>query len=156
MGMMHLTCLATWLAHSLRRSCELCGEQYSTTSTLRQRNIILSVLFWISHQDETVDQEERTLGSDFVIFVVTTPIIIISVFCCVWVADYYSQDYFFFIPAGWTAFAVLILMMILITLYFYWLSATIRYHGRRWFTWWQRDAILTVIYNGKTGTSQPS
>lgn len=124
-------------------SCELCGYSYQTVRTPRYR-VLYSIYYWVFLDRNP--QYHRGLKSDFIVFVVLTPIAFVGVYSCIVAADFYSKEPHKYSPASrWTTISLLIMVVLLTFAYYLWVAVTIRFHMRIWYIWWQANNIVKVI-----------
>lgn len=142
-GLVHMSCLEKWLSMSNTHSCELCGYNFQTLRTPKYR-VLYSIYYWVFLDRNP--QYHRGLKSDFIVFIVLTPIALIGVYSCIIAADFYSKEPSKYSPASrWTTISLLIMVVLLTFAYYLWVAVTIRFHMRIWYIWWQANNIVKVM-----------
>ncbi|KAK6637852.1 hypothetical protein RUM44_008274 [Polyplax serrata] len=142
-GLVHMSCLEKWLSMSNTHSCELCGYNFQTLRSPKYR-VLYSIYYWVFLDRNP--QYHRGLKSDFIVFVVLTPIALVGVYSCIIAADFYSKEPSKYSPASrWTTISLLIMVVLLTFAYYLWVAVTIRFHMRIWYIWWQANNIVKVM-----------
>ena len=132
-------------------SCELCGYNFQTLRTPKYR-VLYSIYYWVFLDRNP--QYHRGLKSDFVVFIVLTPIALIGVYSCIIAADFYSKEPTKYSPASrWTTISLLIMVVLLTFAYYLWVAVTIRFHMRIWYIWWQANNIVKIMPRDPNGGS---
>lgn len=141
-GLVHMSCLEKWLSMSNTHSCELCGYNFQTVRTPKYC-VLYSIYYWVFLDRNP--QYHRGLKSDFIVFIVLTPIAFIGVYSCIIAADFYSKEPNRYSPASrWTTISLLIMVVLLTFAYYLWVAVTIRFHMRIWYIWWQANNIVKI------------
>uniref|UniRef100_A0A5S6Q999 RING-CH-type domain-containing protein n=1 Tax=Trichuris muris TaxID=70415 RepID=A0A5S6Q999_TRIMR len=144
MGLCHLECLETWLSSANSNMCEICKFQYVTE---RKPKPLTEFLL---HPGSV--SARRNLVSDFICFLILTPLAISSTWLCVSGALYYARLGLQHVEVP----GLICLAAFLIITYMIWFTITLRYHTRLWQEWRKQNHTVHVKVNRKNSLSQPS
>ncbi|XP_074651687.1 uncharacterized protein LOC141906339 [Tubulanus polymorphus] len=133
MGLIHRSCIETWLGSSNSNKCEICNHVYTT------RRYTRPFYDWLRYP--TTSQDRKNLIADTVCFVLLTPLAVVSAWLCITGALHYSS-----IEGGnWEAIGLIGLTCFLLLIYLVWCSVAIRYHVRIWVDWRNSNQRVTVV-----------
>ncbi|KHJ44374.1 zinc finger, C3HC4 type [Trichuris suis] len=144
MGLCHQQCLETWLSSANTNVCEICKFQYVTE---REPKPITEFLL---HPGSV--SARRNLVSDFICFLILTPLAISSTWLCVSGALYYARLGFQHVEVP----GLICLAAFLIVTYFIWFTITLRYHLKLWQEWKKQNHTVHVKVTRKESFSRLS
>ncbi|BFZ02269.1 hypothetical protein BsWGS_05308 [Bradybaena similaris] len=131
-GHMHFTCLEKWLQANSRTNCELCSYPFPVSKVLPSLSV------YLRHPGKNMDMP--SLLCDVSCFFLLTPLLIASTYLCsVGVGHYHV------IGKSESVFAVITLMISLITVYCAWATLAILYHRKVWLTWRDKNAEIHML-----------
>ncbi|KRY35233.1 E3 ubiquitin-protein ligase MARCH3 [Trichinella spiralis] len=123
MGLFHPSCLETWLSISNTDKCEICHYQFAT-----ERHPKCVTQFIKSPGSPLI---MRNMISDFMCFLILTPLAILSIWLCISGALYYGN---------YSATAV---------------EVTLRYHCQIYYSWQEKNQNVKVHFVRKFAPSSP-
>jgi len=129
----HRSCLEKWLSTANSSACEICKFDFETSRKPRP------LLDWFRHSDSS--QDANNFIGDLVCFLVLTPLTIISTYLCILGSSHYLQK----LGYGWEASGLIVLSIILVTVYFIWLGATMRHHMKTMLKWRENNQSIELM-----------
>lgn len=130
-GFVHISCLEKWLRTNGRTQCELCSFSFPV------EKVMPSIWQYMRHPTQNMDFS--SLISDTSCFLLLTPLLFASTyFCLVGASRYYDSGKYE------AAFAVIMLMVSLLTIYGAWLTLAVMYHRRVWLKWRDRSVQIRM------------
>ncbi|KAL1241162.1 E3 ubiquitin-protein ligase [Trichinella pseudospiralis] len=143
MGLFHPSCLETWLSTSNSDKCEICHYQFAT-----ERHPKCVTQFIKSPGSPLV---VRNMISDFMCFLILTPLAISSIWLCISGALYYGN----YSATAVEVSGLICLATFLLLTYFIWLLVTLRYHCKIYHSWQEKNQNVKIHLVRKTAPSSP-
>ncbi|GFO47861.1 E3 ubiquitin-protein ligase march2-like [Plakobranchus ocellatus] len=139
-GMVHVSCLNTWLQVTSRTSCELCGFPFPVTKRLA------SFREYLRHPRANMDLPN--LLCDVACLTVLTPLLFSSVYLTSTGALRYES-----LGHAGSLFAVVVLLLALLLVYVSWASLAVVYHLRVWRAWQERNCKVSMLSEAQVSDS---
>lgn len=155
LGLIHLSCLETWLQESNTNSCEICGFIYLTVRTPKYRPLE-SFCVWLRYPNNLADG--RNICFDTCSFVILTPLAVLASHLCFKGAMFYfERDFTDFPTAKWTAIGLFALMATLLLAYHVWLLIICKHHIKAWHQWYRLENVVRVVpHHGRIPNANPN
>ncbi|CAG5116959.1 unnamed protein product [Candidula unifasciata] len=131
-GYMHFSCLEKWLQMNSRTHCELCSYPFPVSKVLPT--------LWNYFQHPSQNMDLPSLLCDISCFFLLTPLLIASTYLCSIGVGHYHV-----VGKSESVFAVITLMISLITVYSAWATLAFMYHRRVWLTWRDKNAQIQMM-----------
>ncbi|KAL4227380.1 E3 ubiquitin-protein ligase march2 [Mactra antiquata] len=131
MGLLHVSCLQTWLGTSNKTTCEICNFQFS----LVRKTMPVSQFL----RNPGTAQDKRNFICDIISFLIITPLTVFVVWVCLKGAtdQYYDSKL--------EKSGLISLSACLVILYFVWLTVAIRHNWRVWNDWKMFHQEVTLL-----------
>ncbi|KRZ58986.1 E3 ubiquitin-protein ligase MARCH2, partial [Trichinella nativa] len=143
MGLFHPSCLETWLSISNTDKCEICHYQFAT-----ERHPKCVTQFIKSPGSPLV---MRNMITDFMCFLILTPLAILSIWLCISGALYYGN----YSATAVEVSGLICLATFLLLTYSIWLLVTLRYHCQIYYSWQEKNQNVKVHFVRKFAPSSP-
>ncbi|CDW53473.1 E3 ubiquitin protein ligase MARCH2 [Trichuris trichiura] len=160
MGLCHQQCLETWLSSANTNACEICKFQYVTEQEPKPITEVRATRRILHNRFRSVSAK-RNLVSDFICFLILTPLAISSTWLCVSGALYYARLGFQHVEVP----GLICLAAFLIVTYCIWFTVsaltilapiTLRYHVKLWQEWKKQNHTVHVKVSSKDSFSRLS
>ncbi|KRZ92684.1 putative cuticle collagen [Trichinella sp. T8] len=133
----------TWLSISNTDKCEICHYQFAT-----ERHPKCVTQFIKSPGSPLV---MRNMITDFMCFLILTPLAILSIWLCISGALYYGN----YSATAVEVSGLICLATFLLLTYFIWLLVTLRYHCQIYYSWQEKNQNVKVHFVRKFAPSSP-